>query len=96
MIRSEVPGGEDRCPDQMSEGRVYLPKSDVWGGGTLSCDLSHDTCDVPTPPLDRMTDTCENITFPKLIPLFRTSGDVSSGFQSQSGFCLIRTLQRHM
>ena len=25
-----------------------------------------------------------------LIPLFRTSGDVSSGFQSQSGFCLIR------
>ena len=43
-----------------------MPKSDVWGGGTLSCDLSHDTCDVPTPPLDRMTDTCENITFPKL------------------------------
>ena len=26
--------------------------------------------------------------------LFRTSGDVSSGFQSQSGFCLIQTLQR--
>ena len=25
-----------------------------------------------------------------LIPLFRTSGDVSSGFQSQSGFYLIR------
>ena len=25
-----------------------------------------------------------------LIPLFWTSGDVSSGFQSQSGFCLIR------
>ena len=24
-----------------------------------------------------------------LIPLFQTSGDVSSGFQSQSGFCLI-------
>ena len=29
-----------------------------------------------------------------LIPLFWTSGDVSSGFQSQSGFCLIRTWQR--
>ena len=25
-----------------------------------------------------------------LIPLFWTSGDVSSGFQSQSGFCLIQ------
>ena len=31
----------------------------------------------------------------RLMPLFRTSGDVSSGFQSQSGFCLIRTLWRH-
>ena len=30
-----------------------------------------------------------------LIPLFGTSGDVSSGFQSQSGFCLIRTWRRH-
>ena len=30
-----------------------------------------------------------------LIPLFWTSGDVSSGFQSQSGFCLIWTLRRH-
>ena len=29
-----------------------------------------------------------------LIPLFWTSGDVSSGFQSQSGFCLIRTWWR--
>ena len=29
-----------------------------------------------------------------LIPLFWTSGDVSSGFQSQSGFCLIRTWRR--
>ena len=29
-----------------------------------------------------------------LIPLFRTSSDISSGFQSQSGFCLIRTLRR--
>ena len=29
-----------------------------------------------------------------LIPLIWTSGDVSSGFQSQSGFCLIRTWQR--
>ena len=25
-----------------------------------------------------------------LIPLFWTSGDIYSGFQSQSGFCLIR------
>ena len=25
-----------------------------------------------------------------LVPLFWISGDVSSGFQSQSGFCLIR------
>ena len=30
-----------------------------------------------------------------LIPLFWTSGDVSSGFQSQSGFCLIQAWQRH-
>ena len=29
-----------------------------------------------------------------LIPLFWTSGDVSSGFQSQSGFCLIHTWRR--
>ena len=29
-----------------------------------------------------------------LIPLFWTSGDVSSGFQSQCGFCLIRTWWR--
>ena len=29
-----------------------------------------------------------------LIPLFWTSGGVSSGFQSQSGFCLIRILPR--
>ena len=29
-----------------------------------------------------------------LMPLFWTSGDVSSGFQSQSGFCLIRTWRR--
>ena len=29
-----------------------------------------------------------------LIPLFWTSGDVSSGFQSQSRFCLIRTWRR--
>ena len=29
-----------------------------------------------------------------LIPLFWTSGDVSSGFQSQRGFCLIQILQR--
>ena len=27
-----------------------------------------------------------------LIPLFWTSGDIFSGFQSQSGFCLICTL----
>ena len=31
-----------------------------------------------------------------LIPLFWTSGDVSSGFQSQSGFYLIHTWRRHM
>ena len=31
-----------------------------------------------------------------LIPLFWTSGDISSGFQSQSGLCLIPTWQRRM
>ena len=36
-----------------------------------------------------LLDTCPFLG--PLIPLFRTSGDVSSGFQSQSGFCLIRT-----
>ena len=41
-----------------------------------------------------LLDTCPFLG--PLIPLFQTSGDVSSGFQSQSGFCLIRTLQRHM
>ena len=41
-----------------------------------------------------LLDTCPFVG--PLIPLFRTSGDVSSGFQSQSGFCLIRTLRRHM
>ena len=39
-----------------------------------------------------LLDTCPFLG--PLIPLFRTSGDVSSGFQSQSGFCLIQTLQR--
>ena len=34
-------------------------------------------------------DTCPFVG--PLMPLFRTSGDVSSGFQSQSGFCLIQT-----
>ena len=29
-----------------------------------------------------------------LIPLFWTSGDVSSGLQSQNGFCLIRVQRR--
>ena len=51
-----LPGGGDRSPGLMS-------------GGTLSCDLSHDACDVtylhlgpgiPTPPPDRMTDRNEN------------------------------------
>ena len=36
-----------------------------------------------------LLDTCPFVG--PLIPLFGTSGDVSSGFQSQSGFCLIRT-----
>ena len=36
-----------------------------------------------------LLDTCPFVG--PLIPLFWTSGDVSSGFQSQSGFCLIRT-----
>ena len=40
-----------------------------------------------------LLDTCPFVG--PLIPLFWTSGDVSSGFQSQSGFCLIRTWQRH-
>ena len=31
-----------------------------------------------------------------LIPLFWTSGDVSSGFQSQNGFSLIHTWQSRM
>ena len=31
-----------------------------------------------------------------LIPLFWTSGDVSSGFQSHNGFCLIRAWQSRM
>ena len=29
-----------------------------------------------------------------LVPLFWISGDVSSGFQSQSGFCLIRRIAK--
>ena len=41
-----------------------------------------------------LLDTCPFLG--PLIPLFGTSGDISSGFQSQSGFCLIRTLWRHM
>ena len=32
--------------------------------------------------------------FGPLVPLFWISGDVSSGFQSQSGFCLIRNFCR--
>ena len=28
-----------------------------------------------------------------LVPLFWISGDISSGFQIQSGFCLIRTAE---
>ena len=40
-----------------------------------------------------LLDTCPFLG--PLIPLFMTSGDVCSGFQSQSGFCLIPTLQRH-
>ena len=40
-----------------------------------------------------LLDTCPFVG--PLIPLFWTSGDVSSGFQSQSGFCLIHTWQRH-
>ena len=36
-----------------------------------------------------LLDTCPFVG--PLIPLFWTSGDVSSGFQSQSGFCLIQT-----
>ena len=35
-----------------------------------------------------LADTCPILG--PLVPLFRISGDVSSGFQSQSGFCLIR------
>ena len=39
-------------------------------------------------------DTCPFMGL--LIPLFWTSGDVSSGFQSQSGFCLIQACRRCM
>ena len=35
-----------------------------------------------------LADTCPFLG--PLVPLFWISGDVSSGFQSQSGFCLIR------
>ena len=31
-----------------------------------------------------------------LVPLFWISGDVSSGFQSQSGFCLIRIVEANV
>ena len=31
-----------------------------------------------------------------LVPLFWISGDVSSGFQSQSGFCLIRIAEANV
>ena len=41
-----------------------------------------------------LLDTCPFVG--PLIPLFWTSGDISSGFQSQSGFCLIRTWRRRM
>ena len=40
-----------------------------------------------------LLDTCPFVG--PLIPLFWTSGDISSGFQSQSGFCLICTWRRH-
>ena len=36
-----------------------------------------------------LTDTCPFCFLGPLVPLFWISGDVSSGFQSQSGFCLI-------
>ena len=35
------------------------------GGGWVSY-LSHDACEIPK-PLNRMTDTCENITFPQFL-----------------------------
>ena len=38
--------------------------------------------------LKYLADTCPFLG--PLVPLFWISGDVSSGFQSQSGFCLIR------
>ena len=40
-----------------------------------------------------LLDTCPFVG--PLIPLFWTSGDVTSWFQRESGFCLIRPLQRH-
>ena len=39
-----------------------------------------------------LADTCPFLG--PLVPLFWISGDVSSGFQSQSGFCLIRYFLR--
>ena len=36
-----------------------------------------------------LSDTYTCPIFEPLVPLFWSSGDISSGFQSQSGFCLI-------
>ena len=47
---------------------------------------------IQVPPHPRTCFLFFNIFLGTLIPLFQTSGDISSGFQSQSGFCLIQTL----
>ena len=41
-----------------------------------------------------LADTCPFLG--PLVPLFWISGDVSSGFQSQSGFCLIRIAEANV
>ena len=59
----------------------YLRKSRLW---ELYWWLTAEICH---------TDMCPFLR--PLIPLCRTSGDVSSVFQSQSGFCLIRAWWKH-
>ena len=60
-------GEEGRCPGLMPRGGEEEGRGGKLKGGVLPCDLSHDACNVPVPfPLNRMTDACENITFPQL------------------------------
>ena len=47
--RSQVSCLERVGPRSGVNGRGVDSRSDVWRGGTLTCDLSHDACDAPTP-----------------------------------------------